>query len=222
MNNLVFIIPARRNSKTIPFKNRKKINGLSLVDHAISFCENFNSDEIILSTDDEFFLENQKYKDYSLRRPDNLATDESIISDVMLELVETKSLHDKFIILLEPSTLPRDPQHLDCLFNGEFENSKSSSIASFAKSPLLKEKIWISEKGKLMPDSNLWKRRQDYAKQYTLTGHYYGFFGKDIFKFYPGLCDENVFPIFIQEYFADINDFKDLEEAKLFLENIQK
>ena len=58
MKDFVVIIPARRNSKSIPFKNRQKVNGLTLVEHTIKFSEEINAKRIILSTDDEFYLEN--------------------------------------------------------------------------------------------------------------------------------------------------------------------
>ena len=220
MQNPIAIIPARRNSKSIPFKNRQVIDNLTIVDHAINFSKNFNFKDIILSTDDEFYIDDPKYKEYIYKRPAHLATDQAIISDVMVEMVEDKGLHDEFILLFEPTCLPRYRKQLNCIFDGSFENSGSRSLASFVKSPIIKEKIWIEVAGKITPDKNVWKRRQDYAKQYMLTGHYYGLWGKDIKKYYPGLCDENVFPILINEPFIDINTYDDLEEAKNILNNI--
>ena len=55
--NFVAFIPARRNSKGIKFKNRQEIGGVSLVGHALNFAKECNFDEIIISTDDEYFYE---------------------------------------------------------------------------------------------------------------------------------------------------------------------
>lgn len=212
--NLIVIIPARRNSKKIPFKNRYKINGLTIVDHTIEFSESINPKEIILSTDDEFYIENPKYKNIIHVRPDYLAKDETLIADALFYIVEDKKLQDNFILMLEPTCFPRNKKHLNCLVDGTFFNSGARSLASFSETNQIKQKIWLLKNNKLIPDVDVWKRRQDYGKQYLLTGHYYGFYGGDLKKYYPGLCDENVFPIFIEDEYVDINTFEDLKRLK--------
>ena len=69
----------------------------------------------------------------------------------------------------------------------------------------------------MVPDPDLWKNRQDYPEQFILTGHYFGFYGKDISQYYPGLCDEKVFPIMIKDEFSDINTYEELDQLKLIL-----
>ena len=215
--NLVIVIPARRNSKSVPFKNRYKINNLTIVDHAINFAKELKPSEIILSTDDEYYLDDSKYNDFALKRPKEYATDNAIISDVLLDLVESKKLENKFLLVCEPTSLPRDKNHLLPLFDGTFIQSGRKSLASFTKSPYIKQKVWLSKNNKLIPDPDIWKRRQDYEPQYILTGHYYGFWGRDLKSYHPGLCDENVFPIFINEKYFDINTIEELKEAEEFL-----
>ena len=217
MKDFTVIIPARRNSKSIPFKNRQKVNGLTLVEHTIKFSEEINAKRIILSTDDEFYLDNPKYSKFVLNRPPHLATDEAIISDVILQIIEVEKLEEEFILLLEPTSLPRYKHQLNQLFNGDFENSKARSLASFCKSPLIKEKIWTCHNDQLVPDPEIWKRRQDYPDQFILTGHYFGFYGKDVKKYYPGLCDEKVFPIMIKDKFSDINTYAELNQLRCIL-----
>lgn len=217
MKDFIVIIPARRNSKSIPFKNRQKVNGLTIVEHTIKFSEEINAKRIILSTDDEYYLENKKYEKFTLKRPPHLAKDETIVSDVILQIIEIEHLEEDFILLLEPTTLPRYKHQLKELFNGDFEKSQAKSLASFYKSPLIKEKIWTSINNKLVPDPEIWKRRQDYAEQFILTGHYFGFYGKDVKEYYPGLCDEKVFPIMIKDEFSDINTFAELNQLKCIL-----
>ena len=75
----------------------------------------------------------------------------------------------------------------------------------------------MQENDKMISDKNVWKRRQDYSKQFMLSGHFYGFWGIDLEKFYPGLCDEKVFPIFIKDEYVDINYSTDLFLAKKLL-----
>lgn len=219
MQDLIIVIPARRNSKSIPFKNRQKINGINIVDYAIQFSQKVNPSEIILSTDDEYFFQKEEYKNFIHKRPSSLATDETIISDVMLQIINERNLQEKFILLLEPTCFPRYLYHLEPLMDGTFLKSGSRCLASFTNTPIIKEKIWSQKKGKLISDPLVWNRRQDFPAQFILTGHYYGFYGKDLYKYYPGLCDENVFPIIIKDKYIDINTFDDLEKLKYILNN---
>lgn len=92
MRNIIniAIIPARKGSKRYPGKNRAKINGKSLVEHAILCAENTKIfDHIILSTDDEkFFNLRSHYPFLTIRkRPSKISQDVStpfeVISDVL-------------------------------------------------------------------------------------------------------------------------------------------
>ena len=58
---------------------------------------------------------------------------------------------------------------------------------------------------------------KDYPDQFILTGHYFGFYGKDVKKYYPGLCDEKVFPIMIKDKFSDINTYAELNQLRCIL-----
>ena len=60
----------------------------------------------------------------------------------------------------------------------------------------------------------VWKRRQDYSEQFMLSGHYYGFWGRDLTGYYPGLGGKDVYPIFIRDKFVDINYKEDLKLAE--------
>ena len=73
------------------------------MDHTIEFSESINSKEIILSTDDEFYIENPKYKNIIHVRPDYLAKDETLIADALFYIVEDKKLHDNFILMVNQS-----------------------------------------------------------------------------------------------------------------------
>ena len=91
MKKYIAIIPARKGSKRFPGKNRSKINGKSLVELAILCAlESQIFDQIILSTDDDYFFDlNKKYAKCVIRqRPASLAQDTSTAFDVLMDICE--------------------------------------------------------------------------------------------------------------------------------------
>ena len=218
MDDVVFVIPARRNSKSIKFKNRQVVAGKNLVQHAVDFCEKFKPAKLIISTDDEYFFEDEHLSFLCDIRPKTLGSDTATVADVVIDLITKRSLQDSFIVVLEPTCIPRHSRQLSCLTTGEFISSGCTSLASFTNSPVIKEKIWTMHNGLLKQDPNLWLRRQEYAPQYMLSGHYYGFWGRDLPGYYPGVCGDPVFPIFIEEPSIDIDYVDDLKRAEKILQ----
>ena len=75
---MICIIPARKNSKGLKFKNRKKINNLSLVNNALkSALKSEEIKNIILTTDDDYLIKNsiKSQKIIINKRPSRLASD---------------------------------------------------------------------------------------------------------------------------------------------------
>jgi CMP-N-acetylneuraminic acid synthetase len=216
--NVVAFIPARRNSKGILFKNRQKILGESLVEHTFNFAKKCNFDEIIISTDDEYFLEHKHLGRYCHPRNEKLARDESIVADVIQEYSFDKKRKKDFFVVLEPTCFIRQKQHLDFLFDGAFFANNGTTFASFVKSPVIREKIWTFESGRIVAGDDVWKRRQEYQSQYVLSGHYYGLYISKINDMYPALCDNNVYPVMISNDLSiDIDTQNDLDFARFFL-----
>ena len=193
MKKMAFI-PCRRNSKGIPFKNRKKIGGLSIVEHAVSFAKSSCFDEIVISTDDEFFLQHNDLGKLCVSRPRELGSDTAIIADVMIDFVMSLS-ERTFIVVLEPTAFPRASNDLDQILTGKVKSD--FNFASFSKTPVLREKIWNFNEQPFVQKS-VWKRRQEYDCQHVLTGHYYGFWSDKVEDYYPGLVStDHLTPFFI-------------------------
>ena len=77
-SSMICIVPARKNSKGLKFKNRKKINNLSLVNNALtSALKSKEIKSIILTTDDDYLIKNSiKSKRIIIdKRPSRLAKD---------------------------------------------------------------------------------------------------------------------------------------------------
>ena len=216
--NFVAFIPARRNSKGIKFKNRQEIGGVSLVGHALNFAKECNFDEIIISTDDEYFYENEEFSKFCYKRDEKLAGDEAIVADVVMQFSLDVARANDFFVVLEPTCFERKKAHLDFLFSGEFFSSGKSTFTSFVPAPVHKEKIWDFTDGKMIPHPNVWKRRQEYQAQYVLSGHYYGLFLTKISEIYPSLCSDDVYPLILDDDFhIDIDSANDLRIARMVL-----
>ena len=79
MNTIAFI-PARANSKRLPKKNIKKLNGVSLIEHSVRFAKTLKFvDDIIISTDDKKIIKLYKKSKFIklFKRPKHLATNNS-------------------------------------------------------------------------------------------------------------------------------------------------
>lgn len=91
----VFLIPARKNSKGFPFKNR------ILFDKTAKSIPKNLQDKVFVSTDDEYINEKcLEYKFNIVKRPEHLATDTASVKDVLLHFIKETKINKKNIILL--------------------------------------------------------------------------------------------------------------------------
>ena len=95
-DNSWFIIPARRGSKGVPFKNR------FLIQYVIDSIPDNLKEKIIVSTDDEYIVEQMLKRNIEvLERRSELATDESDVKCVVEDVItQYKIKDDDFIFML--------------------------------------------------------------------------------------------------------------------------
>ena len=122
--NILGVIPARGGSKSIPGKNLKKINGISLVGHAAMFAKSLKwLDAIILSTDSkEIADEGRRYGlNVPFMRPPELSTDDATSIDMWKHAwIESESYYGlKFdiSILLQPTSPMRVVEDVERTIN---------------------------------------------------------------------------------------------------------
>ena len=90
-----YVIPARRNSKGLPFKNRK------LIKYVLDSLPKEILTNTILTTDDEYLIE--LCSNHGLRcveRDPSLALDDTSTKDVMLDLFNRGKIKDDDIIVM--------------------------------------------------------------------------------------------------------------------------
>ena len=98
------LIPIRKGSKGLKFKNILKLKGIPLYQHAINQALRI-SDECIISTDIPSILNKENIIGLKIiKRSKKLSTDNSPMSDVILNVIKTQKLIDNIIILLQATS----------------------------------------------------------------------------------------------------------------------
>ena len=116
--NILGIIPARGGSKGIPRKNIKPLHGKPLIYYTIK--EALKSkflNRVVVSTEDNDIAEiAKKFGAKVIKRPKELARDETPIRDVVIHVLnkfkEKKYIPDA-VVLLQPSSPLRKAHHID-------------------------------------------------------------------------------------------------------------
>lgn len=124
----IAIIPVRSNSKRFPRKNFSLFNDTTLIENTIAKLKKAKIDEIIISTDvPEKVI---RYPVMVMKRPSELAQDDSKIEDVILDVVEKIQDPEDFIIVLAQVTSPNWSPHSLIYAIHKLENKKVDSVVS--------------------------------------------------------------------------------------------
>ena len=165
MNNLFhncyILIPARKGSKGLPFKNRK------LFDYTANIIPEELRNKVFVSTDDNFIKDRTKYFNFNvIDRPDSISTDETSMKEVLEHFIETENILDSSVIILLFLTYPdRTWDNVKDIYS-YFLNKKTTSLICCEEvktHPYLC--FYEKENGKAeqLINHNLY-RRQDYPK----------------------------------------------------------
>ena len=191
-NNILFIIPARANSRRFPGKNLFKIKGKTLLQHKVENCRNTDVGKILITSDDPEILEKAKFLkvDFIRKRPSNLIGDgptTPIVYDAVnyYEKITKKKLD---IIILTQLTTPFifSSHFLEAINyfkkNSSFKSLISCSLIdksfswslheddkekSYALPELLIKKLnnFIKDKKSYLPNGGIYIIKRDYIKK---------------------------------------------------------
>jgi len=134
-HNVLVVIPARGGSKSIPRKNLRKVNGISLVGRAVKIAKSLTwVNKIVLTTDDpEIAEEGRKHGvEVPFLRPPELSGDFAPGVDTWrhawLKAEEYFGQTFDISILLEPTSPFRKPKHIEMAFNKLVEGGYDSVL----------------------------------------------------------------------------------------------
>jgi len=171
------VIPARGGSKGIPRKNIRSLNGKPLIAYTIEEAKKskYISRVIVSTEDDEIAKVSNKYGAEIIKRPLELAKDDTPTIDVVLHILDdlkNKNIEPDIVVLLQPTSPLRTSQDIDNAIKLFMEHDCDSvvSVCEVKHSPYWSFKI---ENGYLKPifgEKYLKKRRQELPKAYLPNG----------------------------------------------------
>lgn len=179
MTHCTAIIPIRSGSKGLPGKNVRILGGKPLFMHAVDAALAAGIDDIIVATDDQSVLDqpNDNYRLFA-RSPQS-ARDSAPTHEVLLEAIESLSLHSNTIVLLQATSPLRRPETIRAamtLFDGRSEGlcaTVSRIDNSVLKSGMVRDGVFAP----LLDAPTLFKPRQALPDLFKLDGAVFVFNG---------------------------------------------
>jgi len=226
---MLAIIPARGGSKGLPRKNIKLLDGLPLICHSIKAAlDSKLVDRVIVSTEDDEIAAISKDcgAEIPFMRPKELATDESMVMDTYLNVIDKISKEndksiDNFVALL-PTTPLRNSNDIDKAIE-IFNNKNANSVISVTETPTPLH--WcrkITKEGILadyLPNFNAVKNRQNFTKAYVPNGAIY-IFKTEVLRKTREYYTDKTFPYLMPiERSVDIDNLIDFKWSEYLMNN---
>jgi len=135
---ILAVIPARGGSKGLPQKNIRPLAGKPLIAYSIEAAlKSKYVDKTVVSTEDEEIAKiAKKYRAEIIKRPEELARDDSPTVEVVLHAInwlEEAGEHYNIIVLLEPTSPLREVEDIDKSIEILLNNKKARAIVGIAK-----------------------------------------------------------------------------------------
>ena len=206
--SIFFVIPARRNSKGFPFKNRK------LLDYTIKEIPIELHGKTIVSTDDEEIIEKLSHTGINvLKRDEKLCLDDVNIRNVMMDVADKFDMNPNDTIVMLYLTSP-DRKFSDIKkILGYYDERKIRTLTCCVEPkthPYLCLYKKEGEKGEQVVKHDLY-RRQDYPECYEVSHFVCIFQVEEIQKLNKNMYNEST--IFYKiDNDVDVNYENDLRE----------
>ena len=188
-NKIIAIIPARGGSKGLPRKNIRLLAGKPLIAYSIKAAlKSKYIDRVVVSTDDKEIAEvSRSYGAEVIKRPNELATDTSVVIDTIkytVKKIEEEGYNIGIIVILEPTAPLRRIEDIEKCIKILLEE-KADSAATFSEAELSPNRLWKISDIAVEPylkNANPWLPRQKQPKAYKLNGQIYALTKKKLFE----------------------------------------
>lgn len=167
----IAIIPARKESKRLPGKNMLPLNGKPLIAHTVEAA--LKSKELGLicaSSDDDDLLQyvNKQYGVMMIRRPPQLARDNSPIQDAVnhtVGVLELAQIQFDIVVILQANVILRIPGQIDECVRALREDKNLDSCVSVSRSDYPYWAYQIRDGKLLYP----WETKKPFIKRVKLA-----------------------------------------------------
>lgn len=213
MTKTIAILPARGNSKRLPGKNIKVLNGFPLVVHSILYAQKHACiDEVYVSTDDFEIKEIAiKYGAKVVDRPSALSGDFEPTVSALKHVLESIEGHVENVVLLQPTNPLRPADLLENAFK-VFQAIKADSLFTVSRN---QHKLGKITNDKFIPyNYKVGQRSQELEPLYYENGLLYISKATAILK--DEIITTDAYPFEVDHPFAavDIDTQEDFEYAE--------
>ena len=211
-DNTWFIIPARKDSRGFPRKNRKLCN------YAFDQIPWYFASKVIVTTNDDFILKEAKKRNMgTLKRSEELSQDETSMRDVVKNVIKEKNIgKDDTVVVLYMTYPERTYDNITFIYS-LFANSRAKSLLC-SKKPKTHPYMTLYKKkggkGEQVVAHELY-RRQEYPECFELSHFICIFQASEVKKLNNQLYNKNT----IFHPIDDIIDVDTKKDFERFLEN---
>ncbi len=224
--NPVAIIPARGGSKRLARKNILKIDGIPLLVYVIrSALEAECFEQVIVSSEDSEILTIARDEGATVvERPDYLATDESTVADVCLNVLDQNLLRQslpRYFCCLYATAIFITKQDIRASLNLLTEHCNANRLMCVSKMDAHPYQAMALSSGYLTPinEANISMKSQEMPDRYTSNGTLYWLDTRSFIESKSFYSDKMI-PYEIEKFRGiDIDTLSDFNFAKLMVRN---
>ncbi len=223
IDGILGIIPARGGSKAIPGKNIFKIKNKPLIAWTIEAAlqAKYICDTVVSSDDDTILEISESFGAQVLKRPKELAMDDSSSEMVVEYVLNTLIKKYKYCMLLQPTSPLRDSRLIDKAVELFFESDATALISVCEIDNKILKAFKENENGYIEGVANNifpFMPRQNLPKTFISNGAIYLIKTDEFLKNRSFLATKTIKFIMNERESLDIDDYADIEKFKSYLE----
>tara|TARA_B100000809_G_scaffold105703_1_gene104247 strand:+ start:46044 stop:46736 length:693 start_codon:yes stop_codon:yes gene_type:complete len=210
------LIPARGGSKGVPKKNIRLVDGQTLISYSIEIAQKSKLiTDVLVSTDSDEIIDIVKsYNCDFLKRNLENAQDNSVIEDVIYEVLKELKTEYDLIVLLQPTSPIREVEDIDNVIRLFFEDKDLETVVSLVElEDIHPARMYeINENKEMFPLNRKLerKRRQELQPVYLRNGSIYATRVSAFLEHGKFICDRKKGYVMPESKWANVDTERDL------------